>query len=429
MRHGPGFRVLPLRLRRPARPGLRCGQPCTGGPGSICPTLPSPRRPACPGLCTAASFHGPRPALTNAARRRWAGKASVLHSSKVHETYDSTSDPNRMRRAAGSRALVLFHAPSFNGAATRRGRDATRRAIRGGRERASRRAWAAAEAPGAAAAAAARRPPAPVRRPRRRGRRSMRAASCWYRTSTAAAARRESRARSAATCCGPRRAAQRRPGRRPSAPLIQRPAWRASQAAMASATPGGGLCGNQNFTACPDRRVVLHAFDATPARWRGDAGSSCTRRLVDFHAGGALLRAVKASRASAARRRPGPRSRARPRAPRREGWRPTPQRPTASRAVSVFGPRAPSAGDRARARRPQVREFRVDGAALRAELAHGRGPSRPPSSAIFFRCPGARWRRRRRTPRPRPARRPSPGPRAAAALSLDAPRCAARPRP
>ena len=35
------------------------------------------------------------------------------------------------------------------------------------------------------------------------------------------------------------------------------------------------LCGNQDFTARSlNRRVVLHAIDATPARWRGDAGSS-----------------------------------------------------------------------------------------------------------------------------------------------------------
>ena len=44
-----------------------------------------------------------------------------------------------------------------------------------------------------------------------------------------------------------------------------------------------------------NRRVVLHAIDATPARWRGDAGSSPLDRarttacapvaLVDFHTG------------------------------------------------------------------------------------------------------------------------------------------------
>ena len=36
-------------------------------------------------------------------------------------------------------------------------------------------------------------------------------------------------------------------------------------------------------------RVVLHAIDAPPARWRGDAGSSSRGRppdaLVDFHTG------------------------------------------------------------------------------------------------------------------------------------------------
>ena len=41
-----------------------------------------------------------------------------------------------------------------------------------------------------------------------------------------------------------------------------------------------------------NHRVVLHAIDATPARWRGDAGSSPLDRarsapdtLVDFHTG------------------------------------------------------------------------------------------------------------------------------------------------
>ena len=40
-----------------------------------------------------------------------------------------------------------------------------------------------------------------------------------------------------------------------------------------------------------NRRVVLHAVAATPARWRGDAGSSPLARpcppdtLVDFHTG------------------------------------------------------------------------------------------------------------------------------------------------
>ena len=35
-----------------------------------------------------------------------------------------------------------------------------------------------------------------------------------------------------------------------------------------------GLCGNQNL-----RRVVPHAIDATPARWRGGAGSSPLDRV------------------------------------------------------------------------------------------------------------------------------------------------------
>jgi hypothetical protein len=36
------------------------------------------------------------------------------------------------------------------------------------------------------------------------------------------------------------------------------------------------LCGNQNFNGAfvLNHRVVLHAIDAMPARWRGDAGSS-----------------------------------------------------------------------------------------------------------------------------------------------------------
>ena len=71
--------------------------------------------------------------------------------------------------------------------------------------------------------------------------------------------------------------------------------------------PRHRLCGNQNSYGAfvLNRRVVLDAIDAPPARWRGDAGSSpltrartaassprnylvkncrCTRRLVDFHA-------------------------------------------------------------------------------------------------------------------------------------------------
>ena len=45
---------------------------------------------------------------------------------------------------------------------------------------------------------------------------------------------------------------------------------------VSAASDGSDLCGNQNFTArfVLNRRVVLHAIDATPARWRGDAGSS-----------------------------------------------------------------------------------------------------------------------------------------------------------
>jgi hypothetical protein len=52
-----------------------------------------------------------------------------------------------------------------------------------------------------------------------------------------------------------------------------------------------------------NHRVVLHAIDATPARWRGDAGSSPLDRdrsaassprsapdtLVDFHTGGDVI--------------------------------------------------------------------------------------------------------------------------------------------
>ena len=66
------------------------------------------------------------------------------------------------------------------------------------------------------------------------------------------------------------------------------------------------LCGNQNLRRVLNHRVVLHAIDATPAGWRGDAGSSPLDRastaassprndfvknyqvhptLVDFHTG------------------------------------------------------------------------------------------------------------------------------------------------
>ena len=36
-----------------------------------------------------------------------------------------------------------------------------------------------------------------------------------------------------------------------------------------------------------NHRIILHAIDATPARWRGDAGSSplAAGALVDFHTG------------------------------------------------------------------------------------------------------------------------------------------------
>ena len=49
---------------------------------------------------------------------------------------------------------------------------------------------------------------------------------------------------------------------------------------LASRPPGAGACVEINFTARSlNRRVVLHAIDATPARWRGDVGSSpCTRQ-------------------------------------------------------------------------------------------------------------------------------------------------------
>ena len=46
-----------------------------------------------------------------------------------------------------------------------------------------------------------------------------------------------------------------------------------------------------------NHRVVLHAIDAAPARWRGDAGSSPLDRarkpdaLVDFHTGGGVRHA------------------------------------------------------------------------------------------------------------------------------------------
>ena len=45
-----------------------------------------------------------------------------------------------------------------------------------------------------------------------------------------------------------------------------------------------------------NRRVVLHAIDATPARWRGDAGSwpldrarNAPNTLVDFHTGADMM--------------------------------------------------------------------------------------------------------------------------------------------
>ena len=42
-----------------------------------------------------------------------------------------------------------------------------------------------------------------------------------------------------------------------------------------------------------NRRVVLHAIDATPARWRGDADSwpldHAPNTLVDFHTGADMM--------------------------------------------------------------------------------------------------------------------------------------------
>ena len=68
-------------------------------------------------------------------------------------------------------------------------------------------------------------------------------------------------------------------------------------AAPEGRAPFHDLCGNQNFygTLGLNRRVDLDAIDATPARWRGDAGSSpldgastaasspSTRFTSDFH--------------------------------------------------------------------------------------------------------------------------------------------------
>ena len=49
----------------------------------------------------------------------------------------------------------------------------------------------------------------------------------------------------------------------------------ASRVGAATSTVPPSLCGNQiDGTFVLNRRVDLHAIDATPARWRGDAGSS-----------------------------------------------------------------------------------------------------------------------------------------------------------
>ena len=59
-------------------------------------------------------------------------------------------------------------------------------------------------------------------------------------------------------------------------------------------TEGEDLCGNRIYGAFVlNRRVDLHAIDATPARWRGDVGSSpldgpsavAPNALVNFHTG------------------------------------------------------------------------------------------------------------------------------------------------
>ena len=75
-------------------------------------------------------------------------------------------------------------------------------------------------------------------------------------------------------------------------------ARRAVRFSFGTKAPGPRLCGNQIYGAFVlNRRVDLHAIDATPARWRADVGSSpldgtsaptsspCTDTLVDFHTG------------------------------------------------------------------------------------------------------------------------------------------------
>ena len=56
---------------------------------------------------------------------------------------------------------------------------------------------------------------------------------------------------------------------------------------VATTGPHKGIAFKMTVGACVEIKILrrVHAIDATPARWRGDAGSSPPDTLVDFHTG------------------------------------------------------------------------------------------------------------------------------------------------
>ena len=141
---------------------------------------------------------------------------------------------------------------------------------------------------------------------RRAGRTAVRAGPCLASKGRQSNHRRRAgRRASSMDCANARQTARRRSprdGTAPGAPgrrflLRRRPVWK-------SKFYGAFVL---------NHRVVLHAIDATPARWRGDAASSPLDRastaanapdaLVDFHTGGGRGRLAQLARSLRRRRR------------------------------------------------------------------------------------------------------------------------------
>ena len=155
----------------------------------------------------------------------------------------------------------------------REGEPSKTRRERAAKPRCSPRAAARASSPRASTPPPRRRPTA--RCTRRSARRAARGRGPC-RTKRTGATRRSKSARGTRRRCRgligdgrrPPRGAAGRPSRTPRRSSAR---WRSG------ARTGRRLCGNQNFTAGAfvlNRRVVLHAIDATFARWRGGVGLS-----------------------------------------------------------------------------------------------------------------------------------------------------------